>query len=426
MKTKRSGKMAYVLQSISIIPLILFGLVILLLSMQLITDAMYKEVEQELRGTARNVVSMLDKLYPGDYHLEGEVSYSLFKGEHDLTREYDLADQFKENCGCEVTLFYKDTSILTTIYDQYGERIIGKGAAGVVVRDILEQGNSSFYPNTMVFDVKYFCYYVPLKNADGSNIGMILVAKPSDQVNSAIRGASYPLLIVVLIVALIIGVCIHLYTKQFDQILQHIRTFLSEVATGNLTAELDPMVLRRNDEFGDIGRSAVQMQQAIRHTVETDALTELYNRRSGERRLRQIMEKSSMNGTPYAVSIGDIDFFKKVNDTYGHACGDLVLKSVSEVLRKHMVSTGFAARWGGEEFLIVFDRTSLRHAEKALQDLLEEIRQLEIPYEDKIVRVTMTFGLVAGEAGSDQDTLIRLADDKLYLGKTGGRNRVIV
>ena len=136
------------------------------------------------------------------------------------------------------------------------------------------------------------------------------------------------------------------------------------------------------------------------------------------------MERASTNGTPFAIAIGDIDFFKKVNDTYGHSCGDLVLKSVSDILRGHMNSIGFVARWGGEEFLFVFDHLDAQQAQKSLQDLLTKIRELEIPYQDQVIRVTMTFGLVAGDE-RDQDTLLCLADNKLYEGKTGGRDRVI-
>ena len=425
MKNQSRGKMAYVFQAISIIPLIIFGLVILLLSMSLFTKVMYREVEMELSSTAKAFESSLNMAYPGDYHLEGEVSLYLYKGETDLTRQYELVDHLKESTGLDVTLFYQDTSILTTMQESGGGRIIGKGASNLVVREVLEAGAEKFYANTMVFNVKYFCYYIPLKNSDGTTAGMLLVAKPSNRVNNAIRSASYPLMFTALLAAILISVFIHLYTRKFDLVLQHIRTFLASVSKGNLTEELDGMVLKRNDEFGDIGRSAVQMQQSIRHTVETDALTELYNRRSGERKLIQVIEKARMNEKPFCVCIGDIDFFKKVNDTYGHAGGDIVLKSVSNILREHMNSIGFVARWGGEEFLLVFDRMELDEAASSLQALLDKIRHMEIDHDNCLIHVTMTFGIVSGAEG-DQDTLLRLADNKLYEGKAGGRNRIIV
>lgn len=421
---QKSGKMAYVFQVISILPLILFGLVILLLSMSLFKKVMYQEVEQELAGTAKGFQSAINLIYPGDYHLEGEVSFSLYKGDEDITHDFALVDEFKENCGYDITLFYQDTSILSTMQDQSGARIIGKGASNPILRDVLQSEQAHFYPNTVVSGTKYFCYYFPLQNASGRTVGMLLVARPSGQVNNAIRSASYPLMFIALVAAISISLFIHLYTRKFDIVLQRIRAFLASVSTGNLTAELDGVVLQRNDEFGDIGRSAVQMQQAIRRTVETDALTELYNRRCGDRKLTQVMEKAQVKETPFCVCIADIDFFKKVNDTYGHAAGDIVLKSVSHLLREHMNTIGFAARWGGEEFLLVFDRMNAEEANESLWALLDKIHQLEIPYENYNIRVTMTFGLVSGDAG-DKDTLLRIADNKLYEGKTSGRDRVI-
>ena len=159
-------------------------------------------------------------------------------------------------------------------------------------------------------------------------------------------------------------------------------------------------------------------------------------------------------------------FFKKVNDTYGHEMGDVVLKEVSKVLRTYMVGKGFAARWGGEEFLLVFNNIGVKAAYLVLQKILDEIRGLQIdrnqgsseeelfgefiagktgeteiieddgsdteqylsvddayiPY----IKVTMTMGLASGGLGRTQDEVIRIADEKLYFGKENGRNRIIV
>lgn len=422
---KKSGKMAHVLLAINIIPLFFFGIAILFLATELFTKTMYSEIETELRSAANTVAYLLDLAYPGDYELVGDISLRLHKGEHDLTTRYQLVDQIREGTGLDVTLFYKDTRILTTICDTDGRRIVGSGASSIVLRDVLETGTPRFYTNTRINDVEYFCYYSPLRNSDGSIVGMIFVGKPSSQVDEAIRKASYPLVAAVVIVALLITLCLFLYTRKFDVVLQKIRSFLASISTENLTAELDRLVLRRNDEFGDIGRSAVHMQQALRHTVEQDALTGLYNRRCGDRRLHQVIEKSIAGQTPFCVCIGDIDFFKRVNDTYGHDCGDIVLKRVADLLREHMNSIGFAARWGGEEFLLVFDRMNLDQAYESLNALLNKIRTAEIIYGDQTIRVTMTFGLISGD-NTDHSTLLKNADQKLYDGKAGGRDQVVI
>lgn len=424
MQQKKSGKMAYILFVISAVPLLFCGIIILFLSTEFFTKAMYQEIESELHGAANNVIHMLDLAYPGDYTLVGDTALSLFKGEHDLTAEYSLVDRVKEDSGFEVTLFYQDTRILTTIRRENGERLVGTSAPQIVQKDVLNGGEAHFYTNTIINGQEYFSYYIPLRNSDGSIVGMVFLGKPSSQVDLSIRHASYPLVVAVVIVTLLIILFLYLYTRKFDVVLQKICSFLNAVSTGDLTAELDGIVLKRNDEFGSIGRAAVNMQQAVRQTVEQDPLTELYNRRAANRRLRQVMERSAAGDTPFCVCLGDIDHFKAVNDTYGHDCGDEVLRQVSTVLREHMRLNGFASRWGGEEFLLVFDRMDMDQAYSSLNLLLEKIRQLEIPFEDKTIHVTMTFGLTQGEH-TDHTTLLKNADRKLYDGKAGGRDRVV-
>ena len=104
--------------------------------------------------------------------------------------------------------------------------------------------------------------------------------------------------------------------------------------------------------------------------------------------------------------------------------GDEVLKTVANALKEHMLKCGFVARWGGEEFLLVFDHMDATNAGKSLNDLLEKIRKLRIPYNEEIICVTMTFGVINGDH-SDISKLLKDADDKLYFGKEHGRNRVI-
>lgn len=207
-------------------------------------------------------------------------------------------------------------------------------------------------------------------------------------------------------------------------VLLHIHSFLSEVASGNLNATLDHSVTKRSDELGDIGRCALSMQRSLRTMIEQDALTELYNRRSGEKKLRQIFEEAQSFRHSFALAIGDIDFFKKVNDTYGHECGDAVLKNVSALLKQHMWRRGFAARWGGEEFLLVFENVDLTEARKQLELLMDKIHELDTLYEGQHVKVNMTFGLIC-DPDKDIHALLKEADEKLYIGKTNGRNQVV-
>lgn len=425
MHRKSQGKITYVLQAITIIPLFFFAIIVMMLSYRQFADTMYSEIETELENAAHDLKLLLDVAYPGDYRLAGDTSLRLYKGEADITNDYSLLDALQANTGMDATLFYQDTRILTTICDKNQVRIVGTGAPATVLADVLNTGSAHFYFKTQINKQEYFSYYMPLTNSDGTVIGMLFVGKPTARIKSAVMRSLYPFLISVVLVMLVIAVCIFIYTRKFTAILFRIREFLNEVSTGNLNSRLDPIILRRNDEIGDIGRSVVSMQHALRNMIEQDTLTELYNRRSGNRKLQNIIDKSSANGTPFSISIGDIDYFKKVNDTYGHDCGDEVLKQIAYLLKKHMLSQGFAARWGGEEFLLVFDHLNQEEARQSLQKLLDDIRNLAIPYDDKTIHVTMTFG-VAENTSTDINQLIKEADDKLYLGKSGGRNCIVV
>ena len=130
-------------------------------------------------------------------------------------------------------------------------------------------------------------------------------------------------------------------------------------------------------------------------------------------------------GIRYSVSIGDIDFFKKFNDTYGHECGDVVLKEVALVLRESLQPYGFAARWGGEEFLLVYENIDGTRAGELTVETLQRIRDHDVEYEGEIHKVTMSFGVTESDKERTMDEDVNAADVLLYEAKETGRNRVV-
>ena len=103
----------------------------------------------------------------------------------------------------------------------------------------------------------------------------------------------------------------------------------------------------------------------------------------------------------------------------------MILQNVANVLRDSMLTNGFVVRWGGEEFLLVFDKMNMYQAADELEKILDKVRAMETVYEEQTIKVTMTFG-IAESHGQSQNELIKEADEKLYHGKQGGRNRVVV
>lgn len=406
------------------IPLLIYGIVVIIFSSATFKKSMQQQVYEELENVASLVNTLLDTAYPGDYTLVGDTALSLYKGGVNITSDYSLIDGILERTGMDVTLFYQDTRILTTIKNWEGERIIGTQAPEQVLTDVLEDGTSSFYDNVLIRETTYFGYYAPLYNGDGRITGILFVGKPATEVNSQVNKALSPIVIVGLLALVLVCLFSIYYAGTFLKALYGLRSFFSQVATGNLSEELDPAVLKRGDELSELGRSAVSMQHSLRSLIERDSLTELYNRRSGGRRLAASMEKAKSENTPFTLVIGDIDFFKNVNDTYGHQCGDMVLKNVADILRRHMKDKGYAIRWGGEEFLLVYENSRLEEAYEALKLMLEEIRGACVQSGDNQIYITMTFGM-ACDSSKDLKDLLRDADDKLYYGKNNGRNRIV-
>ena len=422
---RKNGHLYRSLQSMSVIPLLVLALIITVFSYYAVKQAMHTEVHIELRNTAENVMMMYDLLYPGDYYLEGTNSYDFYKGTQNLTDDHSIVDRLKADTQTDVTILYQDTRILTTICNTEGRRITGTGAGALVIQDVLFSGQPHFYTNTEINGQQYFAYYTPLRNSDGSIVGMIYAGKPCTEVNAAVRRAVLPIILIAICSMAVVSLISSSYTRKLTNALQKIRTFLSKVSTGNLWEELDFDVLRRNDELSEMGYSALYMQRSLRNLVEQDTLTELNNRRFADKHLKQTQMNANTYGNHFVVAIGDIDLFKSVNDTYGHDCGDVVLKRVAAVLKNHMIGKGFVARWGGEEFLFLYDNLELGAARAETEKLLQEIRSMAVDYEGQTVRITMTFGLAEGGVNTSIRTLLQTADAKLYEGKESGRNRII-
>lgn len=180
------------------------------------------------------------------------------------------------------------------------------------------------------------------------------------------------------------------------------------------------------EDSQDMEKKLVIYNEKLHRLASTDPLTGLLNRRSMKEYLAK-KEKECRLGriSNLSLAIGDIDYFKKVNDTYGHDCGDLVLKRLAALFLCSMGDKGEISRWGGEEFLFVFDNRNGDEALIVLDEIQRELKKLEIPYGEKMVQVTMTFGLSEFDFQGGMEYSINDADTKLYRGKKMGRNRII-
>ncbi|MBQ8597797.1 MAG: diguanylate cyclase [Lachnospiraceae bacterium] len=423
---RKKNSLYYVLLRANILSVFVLALVIVIFSANRFADSMHEEVKIGLVDLSATITTLYDQLYPGDFTtVWQEDGLYLLKGGQQLNGNFEIIDEIKEKTGVDITITYQDTRVITTLFNTSGERLVGTRVGAAVKKTVFEQGTPMFYPEVKIEDVEYFAYYAPLTNSDGTAVGMIFVAKPSKQVKELVRNAVLPIFAIGILGMVIVGWFTIRFSNGLIETIEKIKTFLEKISKGNLRAELPGDVLARQDELGDMGQHVVKMQKSLRELIEQDLLTGLNNRRSGEKKLRQVQTENTRTGLPFCIAIGDIDYFKRVNDTYGHECGDVVLANISARLKRHMKGNGFAVRWGGEEFLLVFDRCNKEKAVGCLEDLMQEIRAAKIQYgEDTVVQVTMTFGIEDGSA-DNIDHIIRSADEKLYFGKNNGRNQIV-
>lgn len=165
------------------------------------------------------------------------------------------------------------------------------------------------------------------------------------------------------------------------------------------------------------------MDEFLRYNMYHDALTGLYNRRFLERQMEQYGESSRKD---YVICMLDIDYFKKINDTYGHAVGDVVLTRLADLMKEIVGKDNLAVRWGGEEFILYFPDANLETVHPIMENLRKQVEAAIIETTKHRIQVTVTIGVAMGRAGRNYQRVIRIADEKLYRGKQQGRNRVVV
>ncbi|KZY73671.1 hypothetical protein A3740_18500, partial [Oleiphilus sp. HI0068] len=157
-----------------------------------------------------------------------------------------------------------------------------------------------------------------------------------------------------------------------------------------------------------------------------DSLTSLPNREAYDERFELELERYKRYKKPATLVVADIDFFKSINDNYGHLSGDKVLQIIAKEIQNRIRKTDFVARYGGEEFVIILPETDLQTAKQVIEKVREMIGRLPFHFRDEKIQITMSFGLSVFEEGLDQGQLFERADSALYQAKENGRNRAEV
>lgn len=183
---------------------------------------------------------------------------------------------------------------------------------------------------------------------------------------------------------------------------------------------------RRQDALEREKLELMHAREQMRHYAEHDGLTGLWNHRIIVERLRGEIDRSRREGTPLSVILADIDHFKRINDTFGHLTGDLVLKEISAIITHSVRTYDWVGRYGGEEFLVVLPGSEIENALHRAEQLRLAVQSAQVRNGESTLQVTASFG-VASDFPSDYDAeaIIQTVDAALYQAKESGRNCVI-
>lgn len=178
---------------------------------------------------------------------------------------------------------------------------------------------------------------------------------------------------------------------------------------------------RKHDE-----EELLRLQAELREEAIHDPLTGLYNRRYLEATLQRELARAARDGLPLSIFMGDIDFFKRLNDSYGHQAGDEVLRALGNLLLHHARTSDIPCRYGGEEFVVVLPNMPLNAAQKRAEQVRQDFSNLRIDFNEVQLHATLSIGVASGypSHGTTINELIGTADKALYEAKQIGRNRV--
>ncbi|MFH1853381.1 MAG: diguanylate cyclase [Candidatus Neomarinimicrobiota bacterium] len=210
-----------------------------------------------------------------------------------------------------------------------------------------------------------------------------------------------------------------IFLTGVDSLPERIRAYLGGV---------DDFIIKPIDKeelLAKIG-SILKRQGDLESAIYLDPLTQIHNRRYFEKELQRQVNLHRRHQDIFSMALLDIDHFKSINDTYGHNCGDQCLVAFSRFIQREIRSTDIFSRWGGEEFILIMERSDANGASKSLQYILDKMRSEPLMrYSSQDITITFSAGLAQyPDHGTDCATLMEAADKAVYRAKDRGRCRI--
>lgn len=237
----------------SILPVILLAVILTVVAVNNVRTGMQTEVIEGLKIQLESFKTIVESKDSGAYSLD--ENNNVLKGTYNITADVDTFDEMVSETGLGVTLFYDKTRRATTLKDaETGERLIGSDASDNVYNTVVKEGKTFESYDLVINGEKYFAYYTPLKNTDGSIVGMLFAGKPQKDVTAFIYEKSSILIMVSVIVSFLVIAIVIIFVISIRRAIRSTNNAVQILSTGDLRAEIEHKLLKRKDELGDMAR----------------------------------------------------------------------------------------------------------------------------------------------------------------------------
>ena len=248
MKIFRNLKLQYKMLILAIIPVLVMGIVAILISNTVVKNKLLDDAKQKLKATSNAVLAAYDQ-NAGDYFVN--ATGDVWKGAYNVSLSTPFINDIAAKTGIEVTFFYNDTRLVTSLKDADGKRILGSKAGDFLVENVLQDGNEVFTNRVLVDGTFYFGYYVPVhQNNSDEIIGMVFAGMPVKEIYASLNLITmiFTVAIVVILVIAVIG-CL-LVSRGIAKSIRNSMDVVKQISEGNLNVEIEQSMLDRKDEAG--------------------------------------------------------------------------------------------------------------------------------------------------------------------------------
>ncbi|PNX48568.1 MAG: hypothetical protein BV457_03395 [Thermoplasmata archaeon M9B1D] len=263
METKRKGSLFSKLIILTMIPLVIMGTILTLVSIKTLTSALKSEVKDGLQDVALSIYEHYNAIDSGDYSYDNGV---FKKGNTILSEDYQYLDELSTTSDTYITICYGATRALNTIRDDYGERLLGSNIKSETAKIVL--GGDIYFSDEIEINGKtYFGYYLPVKNSNGKVDTIIFTGKSEDFLVSTIREVITKILLIAFVILILCGISTFIFTKLTIAPLQKLDKIIELVSAGDLTTNVDNYIMERNDEIGNVAKSISKLIDGLKGIV---------------------------------------------------------------------------------------------------------------------------------------------------------------